>query len=47
MTEPDEGGFCITGCPDDVCRMSGHCAWPASGPEPDSSLLAAEDDDRR
>jgi hypothetical protein len=23
----DDGSFCIPGCPDDVCRMSGHCAW--------------------
>lgn len=28
-----EDGFCITGCPDDVCRNSGHCVWRASGPE--------------
>jgi len=23
----DEGGYCIPGCPDDICRNSGHCAW--------------------
>ena len=25
----DDCSFCIPGCPDDVCRTSGHCAWPA------------------
>lgn len=20
--------YCIPHCPDDVCRNSGHCAWP-------------------
>lgn len=45
--EPDlddglyEDGFCISGCPDDVCRMSGHCAWRASGPAPEAAPVAA------
>jgi hypothetical protein len=28
-TELDDDGYCIPGCPDDACRMSGHCAWSA------------------
>ena len=24
----DDDGYCIPGCPDDTCRMSGHCARP-------------------
>ncbi len=24
-----DDGYCVQGCPDDVCRMSGHCAWSA------------------
>jgi hypothetical protein len=35
--EPDESGFCISGCPDDVCRNEGRCAWPATGPEMEAS----------
>src|SRR5690348_2122749 len=30
----EDDGFCVPGCPDDVCRMSGHCAWSANGPAP-------------
>ena len=25
----DAPSYCIPGCPDDVCRMSGRCAWSA------------------
>jgi len=51
--EPDEGGYCISDCPDDICRNSGHCAWPASGPDDPvtvnarqraAELFAASDD---
>lgn len=29
--EDDEWAeYCTPHCPDDVCRNSGHCAWPAS-----------------
>lgn len=23
----DDDSYCIPGCPDDICRMSGHCAY--------------------
>ena len=23
-----DDGYCVPGCPDDICRMSGHCKWP-------------------
>jgi len=26
--DDDWDGYCTPHCPDDVCRMSGHCAWP-------------------
>lgn len=29
LDDDDDDEFCIPGCPDDVCRMSGHCAWSA------------------
>ena len=44
LDQPDgysEDGFCIPGCPDDVCRNSGHCAWPATGPEREASRCPA------
>ena len=30
----DDDGYCVPGCPDDVCRNSGHCAWSSDGPPP-------------
>jgi hypothetical protein len=26
--EDDWRGYCVPGCPDDVCRSMRHCAWP-------------------
>jgi hypothetical protein len=40
--EPDEGGYCISGCPDDICRNSGHCAWSASSPEDTAREIGAQ-----